>query len=544
LLHQSTIHQSNRRIGYEKLLAEKERRNRDVSARTDLANRLDEIRHNCLTLHGFTKEAWHVLEPTTPFKDNWHIGAICYHLEAVNRKEIPFLVINLPPGVMKSLTVSVVFNPWEWGPAKQPGLRYITSSYREDLTDRDARKSRNLIQSEWYQTLWPEVKLTRKGDTEYENTFLGRRKAIPFMSLTGDRGNRIIIDDPHSIRAAESEVQRPATVQLFREMVPSRTNDPMTDSIMIMAQRTHPEDICGILEELGIKNIVRLVLPMEYEPSLSMTTSWFSPTLDKQMSFTDPRTTRGELLHPERISQERLKSDKILYGPHAYDTQFQQRPRARDGAYYFSDKNVLVEQADKSLAPVMDILRLDTVFAVADTASKVGAKRDGSGVMYCGFVRHPKPQAYILDWDLQQIQADVLEHWLPGVLRRCEELSIQFKARAGSQGAFVEDKDSGVALLQSAAKKRLPVRAIPSAFTAMGKEGRAVSVSGYVYQGNIKFWHEAYDKVVVYKGRSKNHAYDQITTFRMGKGTPLDEDEMFDCFCYIAGLCFGDFKGT
>jgi hypothetical protein len=123
-------------------------------------------------------------------------------------------------------------------------------------------------------------------------------------------------------------------------------------------------------------------------------------------------------------------------------------------------------------------------------------------------------------------------------------LAARFKARAGSQGVFIEDKDSGVALIQGATKARQAVRPIPSEFTALGKEGRAVSVSGYVYKGGVKFFHEAYDKVMVYKGRSKNHAKDQVTTFRMGKGTPTDEDELFDCFTGIAALCFGNFKGT
>ena len=98
-------------------------------------------------------------------------------------------------------------------------------------------------------------------------------------------------------------------------------------------------------------------------------------------------------------------------------------------------------------------------------------------------------------------------------------------------------------MLQFAEKKNLPVKPLPSELTALGKEGRALSVSGYVNRGLMKITQAAYDKLVIYKGRSKNHAVDQITSFRMGRGTPLDEDELFDCFCYGNAVCFGDDKG-
>jgi len=59
------------------------------------------------SLAGFVREAWHILEPNMPYVHNWHIDAICEHLEAVTRGEITRLLINVPPGSMKSLLVSV-----------------------------------------------------------------------------------------------------------------------------------------------------------------------------------------------------------------------------------------------------------------------------------------------------------------------------------------------------------------------------------------------------------------------------------------------------
>ena len=62
----------------------------------------------------FVREAWKVLKPAEKYLHNWHIDAICDHLEAVSRGEILRLQIWVPRGTMKSLNVSVLWPAWEW----------------------------------------------------------------------------------------------------------------------------------------------------------------------------------------------------------------------------------------------------------------------------------------------------------------------------------------------------------------------------------------------------------------------------------------------
>jgi hypothetical protein len=64
----------------------------------------------------FTQRAWHVLEPTQPYVHGWHMDAIGEHLEAVSAGQITRLLINVPPGTMKSMSVCVFWPAWEWGP--------------------------------------------------------------------------------------------------------------------------------------------------------------------------------------------------------------------------------------------------------------------------------------------------------------------------------------------------------------------------------------------------------------------------------------------
>ena len=500
-------------------------RRRLEAERLHLERDADEIRERCRTLVGFVKEAWHVLEPQTPYIHGWHHDAICAHLEAIHRKEISRLQINEPPGCMKSLVASVMFQAWEWGPAGTPGIRYLTTSYMEKYARRDSRKTRDLVLSEWYQTLWPNVILIRDNETDFENTSKGTRTAMPFASLTSGRGNRLIIDDPHSTEMAESDADRERAERIFRESATSRLNDPQKDAIVVIMHRLHPDDVCGIIQQLELP-YVKLVLPMEYVRSLAVTTPYFS----------DPRHQDGELLCPERIPRATIEQNKIELGEYAYSTQYQQQPRGREGTQFFSAADLLIN-GEASAAPAM----CDAVYAIIDTATKTGKQHDATFVVYWAYTRYPERRLMVVDWDIAQIEGSLLEKWLPDVFARSEEIAREVGSRGGSIGAFIEDKASGTILLQQSAKHSWPAFPIDSLLTSVGKSERAINVSGYVRQGLVKITKHAYDKITMYKGRAKNHFISQVTGFRIG--VPDQEDDGLDCFCYGISIGLGNEEG-
>lgn len=273
----------------------------------------------------FVRQAWHVIEPGTPYIHGWHIDAICEHLEAVTSGKLTRLLINVPPGTMKSLLVSVFWPAWEWGPRHMPHLRYLTTSYSEKYAKRDARRMRDLVSSEWYQAQWgKQFQLVRSGETSFANDSLGNREAMPFSSLTGGRGDRVIIDDPHSTETAESEADRARTNRIFRESVPTRLNNPEKSAIVVIMQRLHEDDVSGqiLKHDLGYEH---LMLPMELETERRCRTS---------IGFSDPRTTDGDLLFPQRFTRETVSRDKRIMGSYATAGQFQQRPAPRGGGMF------------------------------------------------------------------------------------------------------------------------------------------------------------------------------------------------------------------
>ena len=108
-------------------------------------------RARCKTLVGFLREAW----PHIPALANvayihgWHVDLVGMHLEAISSGQLLAmglqnrLLINQPPGTMKSLLVSVIWPAWEW--TRDPALQFIATSYREEFCNRDTSRMRDLV---------------------------------------------------------------------------------------------------------------------------------------------------------------------------------------------------------------------------------------------------------------------------------------------------------------------------------------------------------------------------------------------------------------
>lgn len=278
-------------------------------------------------LGNFVKRAWPVLEPGQPYIHGWHMDAISEHLEAVTAGQITRLLINIPPGTMKSMSVGVFWPAWEWGPKGMPHIRFIGASHEEGLATRDNLKMRRLVQSEWFQGLWPTV-LTgdQNAKTYFENEATGWRQSCPVRSMTGRRGDRVAWDDPHSVEDAHSDARLEEANRVFRETLPTRLNNPDSSAIIIVMQRLSARDISGeiLAGEFGYEH---LCLPMEYEGPRKATVT----------GFTDPRKEPGELLFPARFPREVVERDKRIMGEYAVAGQFQQRPAPGSGGIFKPD---------------------------------------------------------------------------------------------------------------------------------------------------------------------------------------------------------------
>jgi predicted phage terminase large subunit-like protein len=298
------------------------------------------IRERCKTLIGFVREFWPILEPSREFVCGWAIEAMAKHLEAVTNGNIQYLLMNVPPGMMKSLLVSVFWPAWEWGPMGKAANGYLASSFGLDNVLRDNVKMRRIIESDKFQAIWgASVRQGGKwGERKFENTATGVRAGRSFAKMTGGRGDRVLIDDPHDTEGAESDDQRTTAVRIFRESIPDRLNDMQRSAIVVIMQRLHANDVSGTILKLKLP-YVHLCLPMEFEAYREENGKRVDArcrTYDRHgnLLFEDPRELDGELLFPERFPREVVEGLKIAKGSYAYAGQYQQRPTAREGGLF------------------------------------------------------------------------------------------------------------------------------------------------------------------------------------------------------------------
>jgi hypothetical protein len=241
-------------------------------------------------------------------------------------------------------------------------------------------------------------------------------------------------------------------------------------------------------------------------------------------------------LNPNLKAEEvaRLETDNP---PLVYQQEFCAEFVDWSGAAFFSIDNLTVNGK-----PVPLPSHCDAIVATIDTATKTGKEHDGTAVVWGAYTKWPEPRLVILDWDIVQIEGSLLEAWLPSVVTIGKAYAKQCGARFGFLGAMIEDKASGMILLQQAARRNLPAQAIDSKITSLGKEERAISVSGYVWKGWIKLSERAFLKEVNYKGDQANHFRRQVIGFRVGNKEQI-EDDLLDGFCYNIAVTLGNAEG-
>jgi predicted phage terminase large subunit-like protein len=329
-----------------------------------------------MRLRDFQEQAWHVVEPGVGDPDSlgrtwpqhgWHIDVICDHLEAVSRREIRRLIINMPPRCSKSLTVSVFWPVWTW--IQRPETRFVYASYSAALSVRDSVKCRRLIDSEWFQRNWGDAFALTSDQNEksrFENNRTGFRQATSVGGIgAGEGGDFLVFDDPHKTMEVESDIVRQGVIEWYANVLATRMNDPRIGCIVGVMQRLHHKDLSGYLLDTG--EWTHLNLPMRYEakcvvevkhrcsqPTGSGPTPVELPPTE--IGYKDPRKQQGELLWPQRFGERETRALEKELGEFGTAGQLQQRPTPREGGLFKPDR-LVVEQAVPQNDPIVELVR-------------------------------------------------------------------------------------------------------------------------------------------------------------------------------------------
>lgn len=461
-------------------------------------------------LMSFTRQSFSIIEPGQEFCDNWHLHVIADHLMAITRGEIRNLVINIPPGCMKSIMTSVSWPSWEW--ASNPTLRVMSASYGVDLSIRDASKTRDIITSEWYQERWPGVQIKPGEDqkTKYALTAGGWRMATSVGGrATGEHPDRKIVDDPHNAKQAESDLEREAALTWFDRTLSTRGQSRGASTVVVM-QRLNERDVTGhILADLT--GYTHLCIPMEYDGVKRKTF----------LGHYDPRKVEGELLWPEMFGHESVEELKTLLGAYGTAGQLAQSPSPAGGGILKTD----FFRIWPASRPVPDLYFILQSYDTAFTEKTTG---DPTGCCVWGVFEHEKTRhVLLLDcWNehlgYPALKKRVMDDWQA---RYGGEKDNLMKPSRKADIILVEAKGSGQSLLQDLRLSNIP--AVPYNPGKADKTARAHMASPLLEAG--VFWVLESAK---HKGRARTWVepfLKQLEQFPAG-----EHDEMVDCFTQAA----------
>jgi predicted phage terminase large subunit-like protein len=404
----------------------------------------------------FAQAAWKVIEPHG-LEWNWHLELECEYLQLAYERQILRLIVTVPPRTLKSRLISVLFACWSW--AKDPSLSFLFTSYSDSLSDELSILRRSLLQSKWFQEMFPgqvQFAADQNQKSKYQNLRKGQMIATSMSAVAlGVGADFLLIDDALSPEQSYSDAERSNVNRAFDGTFRSRLNEAERGVIVIIAQRLHESDLIGHVltnEPGGVWRHINLPMIAETDEEIVFPLS--GRVLHRKA---------GDLLFPQRFSKKWCEKQRATIGTYLWSSQYQQRPGVLGGAIFRRDwfrQYSELPQEKKG----MTILSLDTAFSTKKTADySVATVWTSYGTGF--FLRYVwrERAAY------------------PHLRAMTEALAEDFAVEA----VLVEEKGSGQSLLQSLKEETsLPVVGIQ---VDTDKVSRAHGVSALFEAGRIFF---------------------------------------------------------
>lgn len=440
------------------------------------------------SLYNFVRHAWHQVEGENPYSENWHIKAICDHLEACMDGRIKFLNINIPPRCMKSLICNIFFPAWIW--LKRPSAKIFCLSGSHKLAVRDSVKCRSLMQSTWFQNLWGDVfSFNRDVNTKerYSNNKGGEKLVKSILgSSIGEGGHFLIIDDGNSQQDITSKTTRDRTNDIVDSSFLIRQDNTERAVVINIQQRLHWEDLTAHLLEKNLPGSVHLMLPMEFDIKRACKTI---PLKGMDKPWQDPRKEQNELLWPSRFTPSHVDRLKLFFGStYNIASQLQQLPSPESGNIFQKDWFRIWKHTS--------LPKLDMIIQSWDTALSIGIDACESALTTWGIFTDDQFKKNIIlinTWHGKLEQPDLRK-----MIKKCAMNIYTNSFQEIDRGGFetdvilIEEASGGLAMIQDLRSSGLPIfgfnprhHKLPNFAHMTNKADRARLASVVVEQGLV-----------------------------------------------------------
>jgi predicted phage terminase large subunit-like protein len=237
-------------------------------------------------------------------------------------------------------------------------MRFITASYSGALSLESAEYCRELIRSQQFQEMYPDVDIKEDKDTKSNfkivrkeivsvgraprvTTGGGRYSTSVGGTLTGFHGDMLIVDDPLNPTQAVSDIELGNANRWMEQTLSTRKTDKAITPTILIMQRLHQDDPSGHMLAKQKENLRHICIPGEitnYRDKLH------PPELAE--NYIDG------LMDPSRLPWKVLNDLEADLGQYGYAGQIGQDPTPPGGGMFKVDHFAIVN----SMPPKPDIL--------------------------------------------------------------------------------------------------------------------------------------------------------------------------------------------
>jgi len=360
----------------------------------------------------FVKVVW------PEFIEGNHHKIYAEKLNRIANGELKRLIVNMPPRHTKSEFASHLFPAFFMG--RHPKSKLIQTTHTGELAIRFGRKAKNLIESEEYASVFPDVRLAAdsKAAGRWESNHKGEYFAAGVGgAITGRGADLLIIDDPHS----EQDALSPHVLDAHYEWY---TSGPR--------QRLQPGGaIVLVMTRWSIKDLTGKLLAAQTK----------SPDSDQWEVVEFPAVINDKPMWGNFWNMEGLNSVKASIPLTKWQAQWMQQPTSEEGA--------LIKREWWQVWEEEKIPDLEFIIQSYDTAFSKKESADYSAITTWGVFDpdNGKGKALILldakrdRWNFPELKAEAMEqykYWEPEMV-------------------IIEAKASGLPLTHELQKMGIPV---------------------------------------------------------------------------------------
>ncbi len=455
------------------------------------AEKKEKARH---TFMGFVNKVW------PAFIEGRHHKIMANAFERVASGELKRLIVNMPPRHTKSEFASFLLPAWFLG--NYPEKKIIQSAHTAELSVGFGRKVRNLVDSDDYKSVFPNVLL--RSDSKAAGRWSTNKGGEYFAigvggAVTGKGADLLVIDDPHSEQEGQS-----SDPSVFDRVYDWYTSGPRQrlqpgGSIIVVMTRWHKRDLTGQI----LKSSLQRVGSDEWEliefPAL--------------MPSDEP-------LWPEFWPKDELEALRNELPAPKWNAQYQQNPTSEEGALV---KREWWKTWEKDKPPMCEF-----IIQSWDTAFLKTQRADFSACTTWGVFYHPdgsgieQPNIILLDAHKERLE-------FPELKKTAYEMWVDWQPDA----FIVEAKAAGTPLIFELRAMGIPVSEYtPSRGNDKISRVNAVSdlfASGIVWAPELRFAEEVIEEFAAFPSGEHDDLVDSSTQallrFRQGGFLKLNSDE-------------------